>query len=125
MNSKEAIEYLNSLDTNATDINEAILMLTTFRNAEGLPQRVIDNYDLVITALKKQIAKKPVVESYFELLRNGKAFEASCPTCGEGLTYFDNLGMKKIRFKEMRESIFRNHCPPCGQKIDWSDEECI
>jgi len=69
-------------------------------------------YECLKPIVEKQIGRKPVVESYFDLFRNGKAFEVSCPTCGEGLTYFDNLGMKKIQFKEMGESIFRNHCPP-------------
>ena len=84
MTEREAIEYLRELLEELAE--------------EEMPRdydRFFDSTLLAIAALEEQIAKKPVVESYFELLRNGKALVASCPTCGEGLTYFDNLGMKK------------------------------
>lgn len=46
------------------------------------------------TAREKQIPKKPISRCMYK----------ECPTCGNG------------------EIAFRKHCPDCGQRLDWSDE---
>lgn len=52
---------------------------------------------MAIQALEKQIPKKPIDRCMYE----------ECPTCG-------NV-----------EIVFCQHCPDCGQKLDWSDENEI
>ena len=59
-----------------------------------------------ISALEKQIAKKPVVDRYPW---------AICPVCG-GSVYLSNV----------QEHIYNcetTYCEHCGQALDWSDAE--
>ena len=67
-------------------------------------------YDISISAIDKQIPKKPVMKRYFDDLDEEYL---CCPTCGEILTDripFDNKD-------------FYFHCMNCGQKFDWSDND--
>ena len=62
-------------------------------------------------AVEKQKAKKPIMKQYFEDLEDEYL---CCPTCGEILTDRIPADNKTFYF----------HCMNCGQKFDWSDEEC-
>ena len=57
----------------------------------------IKAFDIAIQALEKQIPKKPIDRCMYE----------ECPTCG-------NV-----------EIVFCKHCPDCGQRLDWRDENEI
>lgn len=52
--------------------------------------------DVADDALSKQIAKKVVFDAPYEM----------CPTCGDMYLHYHY-----------------RHCPACGQKLDWSEEE--
>ena len=58
-------------------------------------------YDVVIKALEKQIAKKPIKAQ--EHIRYAMCYV--CPNCGKT---FSGTGIA-------------NYCYHCGQKLDWSD----
>lgn len=63
---------------------------------------------LAISAIEKQIARKPIMKPYFEDMEE----EYLCfPACGEILT--DRMPT------ENREFYF--HCMNCGQKFDWEE----
>lgn len=66
--------------------------------------------DMAIAALEKQIPKKPTYEG--DGYWNGQLVYDTwvCPNCGKGYEVdYDNY----------------DHCPNCGQAIDWSEvEEC-
>ena len=51
-------------------------------------------YRMAIQALEKQIQKKPIDRCIYK----------ECPTCG-------NVEIESCK-----------HCPDCGQKLDWSDD---
>lgn len=59
---------------------------------------------MAIEALEKQIPKKP-----FRIIINGELDDELCPTCNS-LHIADNY-----------HGVRYNHCPDCGQKLDWSD----
>lgn len=67
-------------------------------------------YDIAVSAIEKQIQKKPIMKQCFDDLDDEYL---CCPTCGEILTDripFDNKD-------------FYFHCMNCGQKFDWSDSD--
>ena len=67
--------------------------------------------ELAITALEKQIPKKP--EYYGDGYSDGKLVYdyAKCPQCGNDNYEYEinNWGCK--------------YCPDCGQALDWSEQE--
>ena len=73
--------------------------------------RAIGTQDECLAAVEKQKAKKPIMKQYFEDLEDEYL---CCPTCGEILTDRIPADNKTFYF----------HCMNCGQKFDWSDEEC-
>ncbi len=70
----------------------------------------MDAIGYAISALEKQIPKKPIMKRYFEDLEEEYL---CCPTCGEILTDRIPVDNKTFYF----------HCMNCGQELDWSDEE--
>lgn len=66
---------------------------------EGTPYDS-DAIDMAISALKKQIQKKPVIYK--------NTHRADCPICGNTVR---GIGKK-----------FGNWCSHCGQALDWSEE---
>ena len=64
--------------------------------------------EMAIQALKKQIAKKPIMKPYFDDMEEEYL---CCPTCGEILT--DRIPMDN--------KDFYFHCLNCGQKLDWGE----
>lgn len=79
-----------------------ILMLNVFKSDTNLPQMVIDNYNLAIQALEKQVPAKP------EMYIGDYEFERwpICPKCN------GELHPNGEKF-----------CSDCGQAIDWSEEK--
>ena len=62
----------------------------------------VEEIEMAIEALEKQIPKKPVLENRYSGHYN-------CPICNEDCTY---------------DTVFKYpYCPFCGQAIDWSDDE--
>ena len=112
-------------------VSEAIKELHKIRPRGGIiPQKRADALEMAIQALEevqqyraigtpeecraaveKQKAKKPIMKQYFEDLEDECL---CCPTCGEILTDRIPADNKTFYF----------HCMNCGQKFDWSDEEC-
>ena len=71
-------------------------------------------FEEAITALEKQIPKKPVVYMItVEKTREGESreiiSEAHCPRCGVNILFPRGCGSK--------------YCDECGQKLDWSEVE--
>lgn len=91
---------------------EAIKELHNIRPAGAIiPQKRAIALDMAISALEKQIPKKPrKTDSYRGALKRVYAYV--CPTCG-------NVCLEKYMNKR-QNTMF---CWNCGQKIDWSDEE--
>ena len=66
-------------------------------------------FDMAITALEKQIPKKPYIQQDD---RNNDCME--CPSCDSFIGYE----------YDCRDGHYQiNYCNYCGQKLDWSDEE--
>ena len=81
-----------------------------YKEIRALYNIPLKNMELIINALEKQIAKKPIMKPYFDDMEEEYL---CCPTCGEILTDRIPLDNKDFYF----------HCLNCGQKLDWSDEE--
>lgn len=69
-----------------------------------------ESYDIAISAIEKQIPRKPVMKQYFD---DSDETYLCCPDCGEILA-------DRIPF-ESRNFYF--HCLNCEQKFDWSDND--
>lgn len=63
-----------------------------------------DYINRVIESLEKQVPKRP-----FRVIINGELDDELCPTCNS-LHIADNY-----------HGVRYNHCPDCGQKLDWSE----
>ena len=66
--------------------------------------------EVIITALEKQIPKKPIMKPYFDDMEEEYL---CCPTCGEILT--DRIPMDN--------KDFYFHCLDCGQKLNWESDK--
>lgn len=75
----------------------------TFKNQKSNYRYDVELYELAISALEKQIPKKPINirGAYF-----GKGKGGDCPNC--------RVGVNSIEYK---------YCRTCGQVLDWSDTE--
>ena len=95
--------------------DRAIALIRRIKTEET-HEREIDRhkaFDLAISALEKQIPKKPHI--HIMLYKNGERREIEqCPYCHDSAEYglWDTLVDKGV-----------NHCHRCGQAIDWSDEQ--
>ena len=65
-------------------------------------------FELAISALEKQILKKPIKDTNYS---HGRYTVAKCPTC-DGL-----LGLYSFAEKSFK------CCCECGQALDWGDSE--
>ena len=85
--------------TESEAIKEIRFNMSTIGLNNEAAKRVVEARDMAISALEKQIPKKPYKDN-----ENGVYEKDHCPTC--------------------HRSLFPNdhHCE-CGQAIDWSDEE--
>lgn len=66
----------------------------------------VEEIGIAISALEKQIPKKPLP---IRDVRSGRIVSFTCPCC-----FHEDLGNNEYRFK---------HCEECGQALDWSDTE--
>ena len=64
----------------------------------------LENMELIVQALEKQIPKKPMI-SYDERVKEN--------WCSCGVCAFDFGWKRTIHYK---------YCPNCGQKLDWRNE---
>jgi len=73
-------------------------------------------YDLAISALEKQLPKKPL-----ELADIYPDSQFDCPVCGIHVGYptFRNTPFGEMRIGEHK----MDYCWNCGQKIDWSGDD--
>ena len=88
-------------DYNAV-LNEAKSM--GCKNIRALYNIPLNNMELIVKALEKQIPKKPISISSVE-----NSMYVKCPTCKLRTVLYDGCSM--------------NYCKNCGQAIDWSDGE--
>ena len=102
MNNKDAIRVLESTKKEYIQALEIGSVLVLHKK---LYEQYVDAYDLAIQALEKQIAKRPVIESWLPAL---------CPTCSEELS--NDLGDGYYE-----HSTFLERCPnvDCSQRLDW------
>ena len=78
---------------------------------------LIESYGVAISALEKQIPKKPKTLTYKLLVDSG--WEYGCPNCGCAIGENKNLKFAYTEYLEPYES----YCCSCGQKLDWGDAE--
>ena len=91
------------------EIEKAIDDLDDLKNCESISSSHFKevhgkNLELAISALEKQVPKKPIKDRKQEI-RYTSSY--SCPSCGDGFT---GTGIA-------------DYCYHCGQKLDWSVEE--
>lgn len=78
---------------------------------EETHEREIDRhkaFDLAISALEKQIPKKPIYEDIGNIYG---ALKRTCVNCGD-VCMVSKCGIP-----------FEHYCRYCGQKLNWSEEE--
>lgn len=120
MTPKEAIEQLESL----------ILNSQSFHEEEGdIWEKDIEALNMAISALEKQIPKKPILKSGESLIhinrgdkphewRNVQWQDWTCPECG----WFVGQRYNATQCKPHGQRKC-NYCNKCGQAIDWGDKE--
>ena len=97
-------------------IQEAIeLVKQCGLNIEGIAN--IECESLVVSALEKQIPKKPKILTYKPLIDSG--WKYGCPNCECAVGVNKHI---KFAYEEYLEP-YENCCPTCGQALDWSDAE--
>ena len=74
----------------------------------GIYGEFVGNFDTAISALEKQIPKKP---TYEEIGNVYGALKRTCAKCGDVCLISEDA------------KPFEHYCRYCGQKIDWSDSE--
>ena len=120
MTPKEAIEQLESF----------ILNSQSFHEEEGnIWGKDIEALNMAISALEKQIPKKPILKSGESLIhinrgdkphewRNVQWQDWTCPECG----WFVGQRYNATQCKPHGQRKC-NYCNKCGQAIDWGDKE--
>ena len=83
------------------DIERAIEEIKEHRDLFYVTEISKDSCDIAISALEKQIPKKPLQQQ----LNVNKDLIGLCPVCKE---------MWVIKYKE--------YCANCGQKLDWGED---
>lgn len=87
-----------------------------YRNTDDFEMRISKEcYKKIITALEKQIPKKPKTLNYGLLIEYG--WKYGCPNCG--CTVGDNKNLA-FAYGEYLEP-YEDYCCSCGQALDWSD----
>lgn len=92
----------------------------------------IETIEMAISALEKQIPKKPVIGDTFSekfqkaIVKTGshpdiaKGQSYKCPVCQQGIIMIWEAERNKKAFGYPCKDVF---CKKCGQALDWSDEE--
>lgn len=84
--------------------------------ADKQTEKDIEAYSIAISALEKQIPKKPS-----NMRRIGSSFDMST---GMSLSYFEGLcEVCKTSNTNWRAKEKITYCEKCGQALDWSDTE--
>ena len=103
---------------------EAIWVLKDFDKqvtvkADGAYQSTIGEMacEIAISALEKQIAKKPKNTELTTYSGGTQVLHAYCPICEQPIKIYN--GHQKNKVFRRDEDVF---CSYCGQKLDWSDE---
>ena len=94
---------------------------------ESAIQPINEAFDAAISALEKQIPKKPVIGYAFgEKIREAikkidperaESKRECCPVCGR------TLGMSRFVKAQTGLRVGDPHCKKCGQAIDWKDNQ--
>ena len=85
------------------EIDKAVLgEIKEIAKENGLERQIILNERNIVSALEKQIPKKPILDCIFP---SGIKWYL-CPACNHN-------GIEKVG----------NYCHSCGQALDWSDTE--
>lgn len=87
-------------------LNLEMCMHTPVYTSEKQVSEKIEWNNTIITALKKQIPKKPTEEQI-----DFEEFVCICPTCKYTCEY---------GFEDFRDRKYE-YCPMCGQKLDWGE----
>lgn len=87
----------------------------SFRGCENKP-RFNEMRDMVISALEKQIPKKPIEEEKQYSEDYGFNSDILCPVCNNYIGYYTEA---------MCKPEYMQYCNECGQRIDndWSGED--
>ncbi len=75
-------------------------------------RQLMDVCDVAISAIEKQIPKKPIEKETDNLWNGMSTRTVSCPNCKKQIVNVWNKADYKPKF-----------CHYCGQALDWSDEE--
>ena len=102
MTENEAIEKLKNM--------RLFMQITDENNDCKFTEDDYKANEMAIQALKKQIAKKPIMKPYFDDMEEEYL---CCPTCGEILTDRIPLDNKDFYF----------HCLNCCQKLNFESDE--
>ncbi len=79
---------------------------------------LIEALDIAISALEKQIPKKPILYSKKKAeIKEGDYIYVKCPSCGEYILSCFHYPP----WNEIQKS--HKYCENCGQKLDWSDAD--
>ena len=100
---KNALEKQCMLAVQSTSVIEDKL------DIEKVYRSQIQTFENAISALKKQIPKKPI----------DAGWKHGCPNCGCAVGVNKHLGFAYSEYLEPNES----YCCSCGQALDWSDTE--
>ena len=98
MNNQEVINFLDQVRK---------ILLDDKSWLESTTQPINEAFDMAISALEKQIPKKPTVPVDTWL----------CPSCGESVEYQQKLGDNVLYHGQ------HDFCPKCGQAIEWEENE--
>lgn len=102
------------IDADATkETNDALNELKNQIIGQGF-QCHLETYQIAITALEKQIPRKPKMLTYKLLIEGGWKYECPCCGCAVGENAFTDY--------EYIER-FEPYCGQCGQAIDWKGEK--
>lgn len=82
---------------------------------QGTTKEQLEALNKAISALEKQIPKKPVMTktSFYQTL-----WWLDCPSCGN----YVGMWNSKLGRDDMYNNSNKKICPYCGQAIDWEDE---
>ena len=102
-------------------------MLNEFCNEDSSAPECKDAVDMAISALEKQIPKKPVMDYQFpEKLRKviertnielAKSKTECCPVCRR------SLGISQFVKAQTGQKYGDPYCKRCGQAIDWGEDK--
>ena len=93
---------------NKREIESAIRVINHYKKESNTPH-IIAGCTFAISALEKQMPKKPIIKLYRPAL---------CPTCGNELSIHHSDGY-------YRHKTFMGHCDneDCLQRLDWGNED--